>query len=75
MALFTGNHSFKPNTDAAVSEASRDSPGLLPDDIYNVTLPRWRAAMRAQLVKVVARESIVIGRLQVSSYMRTIRLD
>lgn len=65
MPPFTANHSSKYDSDAVVSEASRDTPGLLPDDIYNATLPRWRAAIRAHLVKAVARESIVIGRLQV----------
>lgn len=74
MPQFTGNHSSKVNADAPVSEASRDTPGQLPDDIYNATLPRWRAAIRAQLVKTVARESILIGRLQVSSCMSDIRL-
>lgn len=67
MPPFVGNHSSKIDAGTAVSEASRDTPGQLPDDIYNATLPRWRAAIRTFLVKAVARESPIIGRLQVSS--------
>ncbi|KAH0834680.1 hypothetical protein J3R83DRAFT_10204 [Lanmaoa asiatica] len=58
MSPFTGNHSSKLDNETAVSEASGDTPGQLPDDIYNATLPRWRAAIRTHLVKTVARESI-----------------
>ena len=75
MPPFTGSHSSKLDADTDVFEASRDTPGQLPDDIYNVTLPRWRAAIRNHLVKAVTRESIVIGRLQASSCMGAIRLD
>ncbi|KAG8216325.1 PAP2 superfamily-domain-containing protein [Butyriboletus roseoflavus] len=58
MPQLTGSHTSKLSADAPASEASRDTPGQLPDDIYNVTLPRWRAAIRAHLVKAVARESV-----------------
>lgn len=63
---YTGNHSSKLDADSAVSEASRDTPGQFPDDIYNATLPRWRAVIRTFLVNAVARESPIIARLQAS---------
>ena len=58
----------------ATSEESRDTPGQLPDDVYNATLPRWRAAVRNYLVKAVARESTVISRVQASSCIDAIGL-
>ena len=64
MPSLTSNRSSKLDADTAVFDASRDTLGQPPDDIYNVTLPRWRAAIRTHLVKAVTRESIVIGRLQ-----------
>lgn len=67
MPPFTTNQPSKLDADTQASEPSRSAPGQLPDDVYNATLPRWRAAIRRHLVKVVARESIVIARLQVSA--------
>ncbi|KAF8552134.1 hypothetical protein OG21DRAFT_1511846 [Imleria badia] len=64
MSPYAGYPPSKLDADAAASEESRDTPGQLPDDIYNATLPGWRAAIRTRLVKAVARESIVIGRVQ-----------
>ncbi|KAG6379507.1 hypothetical protein JVT61DRAFT_9998 [Boletus reticuloceps] len=66
MRSFAGNQ--------PLSEASRDAPRQLPDDIYNATLPRWRAVIRNHLLKAVARESIVIARLQASTCMGSIQL-
>ena len=74
MPPFTGNPSSKLDADMATSEESRDTPGQLPDDVYNATLPRWRAAVRNHLVKAVARESIVISRVQASSCIGVIGL-
>ncbi|KAN0085657.1 Phosphatidic acid phosphatase type 2/haloperoxidase [Tylopilus felleus] len=54
------NPSSKLDVDAPVSEDTRE----LPNDIYNATLPWWRAVIRSHLVKAVARESTVIARLQ-----------
>lgn len=42
-------------------------PGRLSTNIYDTTLPRWRAAIRRSLVKTVRRESEVIARMQVST--------
>ncbi|KAI9567968.1 PAP2 superfamily-domain-containing protein [Boletus coccyginus] len=63
MPPFRGNRSSKLEFDADTA-ASEAPPGRLPDDIYNVTLPWWRAVIRTHLVKAVARESIIIGSLQ-----------
>jgi hypothetical protein len=41
------------------------SPGYLPANIYDATLPWWRAAIRRKLVQNVERESPVIARMQV----------
>lgn len=60
------SHSSKLDAGVAAPELSRDTPGQLPDDIYNATLPRWRATIRTLLVKAVARESPIIARLQAS---------
>ncbi|KAG6871786.1 hypothetical protein C0995_016626 [Termitomyces sp. Mi166 len=40
------------------------TPGLLPTDVYDVTLPRWRAAIRRRIMRSVQWESKVIARLQ-----------
>lgn len=41
-------------------------PGFRAMDVYDATLPRWRAALRRMLVKTVQRESEVIAKMQVS---------
>lgn len=69
MAPYVGKLTSKIDADAAVSELSRDMSGQLPDDIYNTTLPRWRAAIRTYLVKAVARESPIIAHLQVCFFI------
>lgn len=48
----------------SVPEAS--IPGKLPRDVYDSTLPWWRASIRRQLLKTVKRESEVLARMQVS---------
>ncbi|KAG6887473.1 hypothetical protein C0992_012125 [Termitomyces sp. T32_za158] len=40
------------------------TPGRLPTDVYDVTLPRWRAAVRRRIVRSVQWESEVIAKLQ-----------
>ncbi|KAG6827645.1 hypothetical protein H0H92_011011 [Tricholoma furcatifolium] len=40
------------------------TPGRLPTNAYDATLPSWRAAIRRRLVKSVKWESEVIARLQ-----------
>lgn len=37
-----------------------------PMDVYDATMPRWRASLRRQLVKAVTVESQMIARMQVS---------
>ncbi|KAL0061390.1 Long-chain base-1-phosphate phosphatase [Marasmius tenuissimus] len=44
------------------------SPGKQPSDIYEQTLPWWRAAIRRQIVKRVEVESKTVARLQVSTF-------
>ncbi|KAH6887799.1 sphingosine-1-phosphate phosphatase [Coprinopsis sp. MPI-PUGE-AT-0042] len=40
------------------------SPGYRSTDVYDITLPAWRAYVRRQLVKTVEKESKVIARMQ-----------
>ncbi|KAH0581654.1 hypothetical protein H2248_011351 [Termitomyces sp. 'cryptogamus'] len=49
------------------------TPGCLPTDAYDATLPRWRAVIRRRIVRSVQWESKVIARLQ--SLIRTPLLD
>ncbi|KAF8653533.1 hypothetical protein AX14_008296 [Amanita brunnescens Koide BX004] len=50
-----------------------ESPGRLPLDVYDVMLPRWRAAIRQRLLRTVEVESRVIARMQ--EFIRTPILD
>ncbi|KAJ8688727.1 Long-chain base-1-phosphate phosphatase [Pleurotus ostreatus] len=54
-------------------EKNDDLPGLNAVDVYEATLPWWRAALRRQIVKNVTWESNVIARIQ--DYIRTPWLD
>ncbi|KAL4258395.1 Phosphatidic acid phosphatase type 2/haloperoxidase domain-containing protein [Pleurotus pulmonarius] len=54
-------------------EKNDDLPGLNAMDVYEATLPWWRAALRRQIVKNVTWESNVIARIQ--EYIRTPWLD
>ncbi|KIJ63094.1 hypothetical protein HYDPIDRAFT_29782 [Hydnomerulius pinastri MD-312] len=57
----------RPNPDPVAPPAylaPRDTPGQLPIDVYNTTLPWWRAAIRAQILKAVERESPILARMQ-----------
>ncbi|RDB18722.1 Dihydrosphingosine 1-phosphate phosphatase YSR3 [Hypsizygus marmoreus] len=49
------------------------TPGRRPMDVYDATLPWWRAAIRRKLVKAVQKESKVIARMQ--DIIRTPWLD
>ncbi|KAF9237776.1 phosphatidic acid phosphatase type 2/haloperoxidase [Melanogaster broomeanus] len=66
-----------PSLDAIASQdhpLARDStPGQLPEEVYNSTLPWWRAAIRAHLLKAVARESPILARMQ--GHLRSPWLD
>jgi len=50
-----------------------NTPGLLPGDVYNTTLPRWRAAVRTMLLSSLGWQSIVLARMQ--DRVRTSWLD
>ncbi|KAF9237774.1 hypothetical protein BU15DRAFT_62970 [Melanogaster broomeanus] len=55
------------------SPAHDSGPGQLPEEVYNSTLPWWRAAIRAHLLKAVARESPILARMQ--GHLRSPWLD
>jgi hypothetical protein len=42
-----------------------DSPGTLPDSVYDVQMSWWRAAVRRMLVRSLKHESRVLGYIQV----------
>lgn len=44
------------------------TPGRRPMDVYDTTLPWWRAAIRRKLVKTVQWESRAIARMQVGVF-------
>lgn len=44
-------------------------PGRGPQDVYDVTLPRWRAAIRRRLVRTVQVESEIIAKMQVQFFV------
>ncbi|KAJ8514226.1 hypothetical protein ONZ45_g8224 [Pleurotus djamor] len=52
---------------------SNDLPGLKSTDVYETTLPWWRAAIRRQIIKNVRWESDVIATIQ--DYIRAPWLD
>ncbi|KAG6877124.1 hypothetical protein C0993_010127 [Termitomyces sp. T159_Od127] len=54
-----------PITDLGDPLDDESIPGRLPTDVYDATLPRWRAAVRRRIVKSVQWESQVIARLQI----------
>ncbi|KAI6021740.1 hypothetical protein PISMIDRAFT_27717 [Pisolithus microcarpus 441] len=41
-----------------------ETPGQLPQDVYDTVLPRWRSAIRNVILKAVEHESPVLARLQ-----------
>ncbi|KAF9237778.1 PAP2 superfamily-domain-containing protein [Melanogaster broomeanus] len=55
------------------SPAHDSAPGQLPEEIYNSTLPWWRAAIRARVLKAVRRESLILARMQ--GHLRSSWLD
>ncbi|KAF9226198.1 hypothetical protein BS17DRAFT_729195 [Gyrodon lividus] len=65
--LPTSTTSTKLNSGAVASHGympSRDTPGHLSEDVYNATLPWWRAAIRAHILKAVGGESSILARMQ-----------
>ena len=49
-------------------------PGKKPMDVYEATLPKWRAGVRRALVKSVQWESTVIADMQVSRLVFSVML-
>lgn len=45
-----------------------DTPGTLPADVYDTTLPWWRAAIRRKLTQSIEWESRVLAKMQVRTY-------
>ncbi|KAJ7034573.1 sphingosine-1-phosphate phosphatase [Mycena alexandri] len=43
---------------------AQDDPGCRPMDVYDVTLPPWRAAVRRALVKQIRVESVIVAKMQ-----------
>ncbi|KAJ7703449.1 hypothetical protein B0H16DRAFT_1638694 [Mycena metata] len=43
---------------------AQDDPGSRPMDVYDVTLPPWRAAVRRALVKQIRVESVIVAKMQ-----------
>lgn len=78
LSLPSSPASSRNSSPAPQKHASRDSkldngadePGRLPVDVYDVMLPRWRAAIRKRLVRTVERESQVIARMQVRRWFK-----
>jgi hypothetical protein len=46
-----------------------EPPGCQMKDVYDATLPWWRAAMRRKLLWSVERESVVIAKIQVRTHL------
>ncbi|KAJ7154572.1 sphingosine-1-phosphate phosphatase [Mycena filopes] len=42
----------------------QDDPGRRPMDVYDVTLPPWRAAVRRALVRQIRVESVLVAKMQ-----------
>ena len=59
--------SSSPGSPSNGFHSQGQQPGKQPKDVYDTSLPWWRAAIRRKLVASVQRESRVIARMQVSS--------
>ncbi|KAJ6599982.1 sphingosine-1-phosphate phosphatase [Mycena vulgaris] len=42
----------------------QDDPGCRPMDVYDATLPAWRAAVRRRLVASIRVESVIVAKMQ-----------
>ncbi|KAJ6572208.1 hypothetical protein B0H19DRAFT_679958 [Mycena capillaripes] len=49
-----------------LEKAVLDDPGSRPMDVYDATLPPWRAAVRRALVAQIRVESVLVAKMQVS---------
>ncbi|KIM59073.1 hypothetical protein SCLCIDRAFT_16570 [Scleroderma citrinum Foug A] len=52
------------NVDTLVSGSPRQSPGQLPQDVYDAVLPWWRSSIRNMVLKVVERKSPFLAEMQ-----------
>lgn len=61
----TTDTKFTSSTTPLATETS--APGLLSEDVYNATLPWWRAVVRARLVRSLGWQSPVLAKMQVGN--------
>ncbi|KAJ7742179.1 sphingosine-1-phosphate phosphatase [Mycena maculata] len=47
-----------------LEKTAQEDPGCRPMDVYDVTLPAWRAAVRRKLVACIRVESVIVARMQ-----------
>jgi hypothetical protein len=50
-----------------LEKVALDDPGCRPMDVYDVTLPAWRAAVRRVLVAQIRIESVLVAKMQASA--------
>lgn len=55
------------NAVAQKDEILMDSPGTLPDSVYDTQMAWWRASVRRILVRSLKHESRILGAFQVST--------
>ncbi|KAJ6627628.1 hypothetical protein B0H10DRAFT_2210141 [Mycena sp. CBHHK59/15] len=60
-----------PSTALKPDFLDADAPGCRPMDVYDATLPAWRAAVRRKLVAKIRVESVVIAKMQASGVRRS----
>ncbi|KAJ7867139.1 hypothetical protein B0H13DRAFT_2560227 [Mycena leptocephala] len=49
-----------------LEKVALDDPGCRPMDVYDATLPAWRAAVRRVLVAQICIESVLVAKMQAS---------
>lgn len=49
-----------------LEKTASDDPGCRPMDVYDATLPAWRAAVRRKLVASIRVESVLVAKMQAS---------
>ncbi|KAJ7096101.1 PAP2 superfamily-domain-containing protein [Mycena epipterygia] len=47
-----------------IGKTIQDDPGCRPMDVYDATLPPWRAAVRRKLVASIRVESVIVAKMQ-----------
>ncbi|KAJ7484275.1 sphingosine-1-phosphate phosphatase [Mycena latifolia] len=56
--------SSAPFTEDYLDKSLQDDPGCRPMDVYDATLPPWRAAVRRKLVASIRVESVIVAKMQ-----------